>query len=328
MGTTIVTTYRNPDLDGVASAIALAGYLEFRDGGMVTPVLFGQLDPETAFVMQRFEIEPPRSVGACPPADALYIVDTHDPAQLDPSIPVALVRGIIDHHTSGDPSAFPNATIQNEAVGAVATLLAEQFDAAAFEADPALLRLLHAAIISNTLNFTTPSTTDRDREAAAWLTGLAPIPSGFAEEMLQARSQFGTQSTAALLATNLKPFTFAGISYGIVQIEGIGVEEVLARTDLISELTILRNAQGLEHAFATGVDVGQGATYVIADGPETRHVLSGALGMQFANSILRIGRVLQRKTDFVPQLSAYYDSISSKAALGGQTDAGDRDDGN
>src|SRR3972149_5302242 len=120
-----VLAYVNPDTDGVCSSIGYSYLKRLTAGEHFLPVIFGSLNSETHFVLNYFEVEPPLSNPEISMDSKIAIVDTHHVGQLPSSLPLQNVIEILDHHPAGNPAAFPNAMIQNENLGAVATIIAE-----------------------------------------------------------------------------------------------------------------------------------------------------------------------------------------------------------
>jgi len=298
----IVTSYINPDLDGVASAMVWADYLERFKETHATPVVFGRLDDETMLVLGVLELGHPEIVPVCPDVEAIYLVDTHDPVQLDNTIPREHVVAIIDHHSSGNPNAFPNANVENYPIGAVATVLAERIKGEQLQFDQKFLALLAAAIISNTMALSAPSTTERDSKMLTWLSTVAPLPVGLKEQMLQTRSRLAGKPTQTLLLENYKEYRIESVPIGIVQLEGTDVMSFLLRPDLYGEITELRRLRSISHIVVSVVDALDHKTYVTTDEVVTRTLLEDALSLQFTGKIAVVDKILLRKTDLVPGL--------------------------
>jgi manganese-dependent inorganic pyrophosphatase len=302
MPTAIVTTYRNPDLDGVASAIVWAALLARNDDLDAIPVFFGTLDSETRLVLDALRFQQPLELlSTCPVVEQIYVVDTHDASQLDPSVSTEKVIAILDHHQSGDQSDFPNATLDNQPVGAVATLLAETVESRITPLEPAFLQLLNTAIISNTLNFAAPSTTERDTNAHSWLSAKAPLPNTLAEQMSMQRSVLHP-NTSALLERNLKLYTISGHRIGIVQVEGSHTQTLLSRSELPFALEALRGQFSVHHIFLSVVDTATNITFLYAADQQIKILLEQRLDLHFMGNVASSPRILLRKTDLVPLL--------------------------
>lgn len=165
--TILVTSYINPDLDGVASALAYAELLK-KKGQAAEAVLFGKPQPEVDFFTKKYDYHFPIESGDQKSRWKSYVVvDTSISKRLPKFIDPVKVVEILDHHPAETGEEFPNAKIQNEDVGAVATLVYERTLKEDFELDKGLARLIYAGIFHNTSNLL--SSTQRDLETIAKL---------------------------------------------------------------------------------------------------------------------------------------------------------------
>lgn len=296
-----VTSYVNPDTDGVCSSIGFAHWRQRVSGAVVEAVIFGEPDAETVYVLDYFSVNLPLCNINPQSSDLFAIVDTHHPNQLASVIPRNNVVTIIDHHPLGSPSAFPQATLQNESVGAAATLVAERFRADCFIPERPVAGCLAAAIVSNTLDFRAPSTTERDRRAYEWLTEIAPIARGFIDQMFHVRSQHLTTSTGDIIMSDYKEFPFDGYLVGISQLETMEPHSIIERDDLTSTLSQIKRERELAYMIVNIVDLRQEESTIIADGVDTAKLVEAALGQPCPRGQAKFNRILLRKTDLVPQ---------------------------
>ncbi|MBN2108537.1 MAG: DHH family phosphoesterase [Deltaproteobacteria bacterium] len=301
-GRCYVFSYVNPDTDGVCSAIGYSRFKRSTSGEGFLPVVFGTLNNETAFALEHFGVETPVMNPVLPQDCAIALVDTHHVRQLPAHMPLANVVEILDHHPAGDPAAFPNAAIQNDRIGAVATLVAERFKACPLEPDSTTAGLLLAAIISNTLNFSAPSTTDRDKEACAWLQKIAPADPDFACRMFESRSGIDSLSTQELLLADYKEFSLGGFVVGISQIESMDFQKISERADLMSSLERIKAHRRIDHVFLNCIDILKKKALLVCCDPVTQEKLTRALGADFKNNRAYFDHIVLRKTDLLPQL--------------------------
>lgn len=310
MGNYYVFGYINPDTDGVCSAITYADYLRKSQSVPATAVILGEMKPETKFVLRQVGIERPPSISHFQSTDKLYIVDTHQLNQLPTDLPLASVVEILDHHPSGNPEAFSNAVIVNEKVGAVATLIAEKYKNARITPDEKIAALLYSAIVSNTLDFKAPSTTDRDRTASDWTLAFANFPDNYVDMMFQARSDLEAKSTLEILMSDYKEFDFSGVKVGISQIETTDLETFLAREDLALVLQSIQRQKRQAHILFNGVDIRRQVCVLVTPEARTCRVLEAAVGASFSGYIAHFNRILLRKSDITPQLTEYFQQNS------------------
>ncbi|USX56225.1 DHH family phosphoesterase [Lentzea sp. HUAS12] len=287
-------------------SIAYAELAERTRNDHFQPVAWGQINPETRLVLARFGVEPPPAAVQLVGDYLVVLVDTHHPQQLPEKLDATRVIEIIDHHPAGHPEAFPRAAVQNEEVGAAATLIAERFRTAGFSPSPPVAGLLAAAVISNTLNLSAPSTSERDHAVLEWLRPVASIPDSFVREMFNALSDTSELTTAELLVRDYKAFRIGRIMVGITQIEATEPGVLINRADLSERLCELADARDdAEHVFLSVIGLLDHTTTVVAVHPATRELLTRSLGLEFDGDIARAPRILLRKTDFVPGLIAF-----------------------
>ena len=163
----IVTSYINPDLDGIAASYAYAEYFE-KTGQLASYCFEGQPKKEVSIVCNLFDI----SLTSCNigKEDYITIVDTNTIKDFPSFVDINNVVEIIDHHVpSQDTPKFLNAKVQIELIAAVATLIAERF----YENNIPISRnsaiLLYYAIISNSINLHSQNTSSKDIEMLKWL---------------------------------------------------------------------------------------------------------------------------------------------------------------
>jgi manganese-dependent inorganic pyrophosphatase len=298
----IATTYPNPDTDGVACIIAYAEYLRSQKEMNTEPVFKGQLHPETVFVLKFFNVSNPKSAECCSGDHEIFLFDTHHSTQVEGFVDCSKVLEIYDHHPNGNPEVFPQAEIINELVGAAATLVAELFQKKQYNLSLEHAGLLYAAIISNTLDFTAPTTTDRDKQAATWLLSRINVPKNFAYLMFEARSNFDSYSTDSLIESDCKIFEIGGLKFAISQIEGVGVERVLRRDDVNCALTRLAEKKETTMTLLSAVDIYKQHTTIVPANEEVRTKLTEALGFDFTSGFAFVDKILLRKSDIVPPL--------------------------
>ena len=307
-----VTTYRNPDLDGVACSVAYAEFLRAQ-GIDARAGIFGHGDRETQFVMDKVGADMPEDAeGIVQECEAIVLTDTTEAQTISPAIDVEKVTEIIDHRAHHDAHRFPHVRIRIELVGAAATLVAERFRDAGITPSRAAATLLYCAIASHTINFRAHVTTERDRTIAQWLNAIAGVDDAFVHAMFRARSHF--DSPAALerfLYDECAVFTLAGKVVGITQVEFVNVVQCIA--DHYALLTVFNAAamQGknkrntvLDYAFVTMVDLDVCRNTFIATHAPSRALVEAVLQVTFdARGVAHYDDIIMRK-EIVPRLEA------------------------
>jgi manganese-dependent inorganic pyrophosphatase len=298
--TAIIIPYSNPDLDGVACAITLANL----QGAPWSAHIVGEIDEETKAVLAALGFVAPPQAPNWAGVEQIWLVDTHHPNQLPADLPRDLVVRVTDHHPGGAPDHFPNAAIENELVGAAATLVAERFRGGPDRIPSAEACLLQAAILSNTLDFKAPATSSRDHAMFGYLGQIAPLPTEVVRRMAIARRSKLTRDTRAIVESDVKIFDTPHGQVAVSQVEVGGALDLLEREDLRPCLARLAEALQVNAAMINLVDLDRVESALLSTSPALISLLGSALGESpDALGIVRARRVLQRKSDIVPYLA-------------------------
>jgi manganese-dependent inorganic pyrophosphatase len=298
--TAIIIPYSNPDLDGVACAVVLAKL----QGAPWSAHILGEVDEETRTVFDALGLVAPTQAPEWGDVELIWLVDTHHPNQLPADLPCDRVVRITDHHPGGAPDRFPNAVIENEPVGAAATLVAERFVGAPDGIPSAEACLLQAAILSNTLNFKAPATSPRDRAMFGCLGKIAALPPEVVQAMAIARKSKLMMGTQAIVESDVKIFDTPRGRVAVSQVETGGALDLLERDDLRSCLARLEESNQVSSVVINLVDLDRDESALLSTSPVLIGVLGAALGERpNPLGIIRAHRLLQRKSDIVPHLA-------------------------
>jgi len=177
-GKILVTAQPNPDIDRVACIIGYSELLQ-KQGIDAHPGIVGNIHREALFILENFNVNYSKvSEKSISGFDEFILVDSSSRTGLSENIDINKVVEIIDHRKSNEAHVFKNAKIQIEFVGAAATLIVEKFMESGTELSEGSRILLYGAIVSNTLNFKSNTTTGRDKKAAEWLKKRLNLPYG------------------------------------------------------------------------------------------------------------------------------------------------------
>jgi manganese-dependent inorganic pyrophosphatase len=300
-----VFPYINPDTDGVCASLSYS----FLNNDF-TPVIFGNFDNETKFVLNTLEIDYPKQVTEISNDSKIALVDTHHITQL-PQINLNNVIEVIDHHPAGDSDKLPNAKIQNEEVGSACTLITERIIASGIIPTREIAGLLSFAIISNTLNFTAPSSTQRDENALEWLSKHIIISEASIFGMFKARSDISAFETYDLLLSNNKVFEIENKKISIIQLELAEVETLISRTDFKEAILKVQSKKQSDYCLFSGVDIFKRQSIIVVPTENEKELISNAMNIDFINDTAIVNRILLRKTDFVPSIQKYLAKLNA-----------------
>lgn len=258
-----------------------------------------------------------RYVGICrqrdalnPPRLKLILVDHNEPGQAVGSIDEADIIEVIDHHRLGNTTTRMPIRFTVDVVGSTSTLVTERINDAGLSAPPELAGLLLAGLLSDTLILTSPTTTDRDHEAAQrlgrWAFVVGSPLSGetvqsFGEKVIGAGTGLATRDAADAVSADLKLYEAGGLTFGVAQVEVTSLVELDEhRERLLEALIKLRDARGLDFAMLMVTDVVRGSSRLLLSSPLP--VLDGLPYAKLPDGTLRAQGVVSRKKQLLPAL--------------------------
>lgn len=211
-------------------------------------------------------------VGICRQRDALHpprmrliLVDHNEPRQAVPALDEADLIEILDHHRLGNPSTHTPIRFTVDVVGSTSTLVSERIHEAGLSAPPPLAGLLLAGLLSDTLILKSPTTTDRDHQAAERLSrwafmGGSPLAGeniqSFGEQLLAAGAGLTTRDPAEIVNTDFKQYETSGHKFGIAQVEVTSFNQLDEHLDSLRKaLSDLADSKGLDFAMLMVTDV-------------------------------------------------------------------------
>lgn len=201
--------HKIPDTDTVASAISYAWYLQEIQGISATPYVLGDINKETAYVLDVFDVPKPIQLDTVRVGDQVVIVDTNNPEELPDNLDDAEIIEIIDHHklTGGIATKTP-LSITMRPMASTASLIYTIANPELHSMPKHIAGLLLSAIISDTLKFKSPTTTREDIEIAGELAKIAEVDlDEHAQAMFANKSDISDLSDHELILSDSKVFT-------------------------------------------------------------------------------------------------------------------------
>lgn len=141
------------------------------------------------------------------PRRRFVLVDHNESTQSVPNIEKADIIEIIDHHRLGDLTSDKPIAFRSEPLGATATIISKMFLESQIEPDLDIAGLLLSAIIADTLNFKSPTTTKQDRKMAQHWSDLTGLDiEELSESIFKASSKMLMDDLNTLLMSDMKEY--------------------------------------------------------------------------------------------------------------------------
>ena len=149
----------------------------------------------------------------------IILVDHNEFSQSVRAIDKAEVLEVIDHHRINDFSTKRPVAFRNEIIGSTATIVATMFRENQIPIPQNLAGLLLGALLSDTMNFHSPTTTDKDRQTANILAAMADLDiDEFAKDMFAVTANTEGRTLTEMLNQDMKIYDVRETKFSISQV--------------------------------------------------------------------------------------------------------------
>ena len=303
--TTLVFGHKSPDTDSTGSPIIWAWYLSQVKGTPAKPVLLGEPNTEAAFVLRHWGLDKPAIISDVTADDKVVIVDTNNPAELPPSINEAQIQAIIDHHllVGGIKTKSP-IDITIRPLACTATIMHDLMGADLAQAPRAIKGAMLSCILSDTLEFRSPTTTPHDRAVAEKLAadlGVA-IPA-FAAELFAAKSDVSAFSDAELLRMDSKEYTVDGKELRVSVLETTAPRVLLDRkAALMAAMPGVAKEDGADQVLLFIVDILNEEATLLVPNDFVKTIAEASFPCTVTGDTVVLPGIMSRKKQIIPAL--------------------------
>ncbi len=293
--------HKNPDTDSVCSAIAYQDFLT-KQGVEARAFALGELNNETRLVLEKFRVEMPEIISELPQGSEVVLVDHNEEKQTINNVEEVDIVEVFDHHKVDFKTDKP-ISILIKPLGSTCSIIAEKYFEDDIELDKKIAGLLLAAILSDTLFFRSPTTTNKDKELAEKLAKIAEIDNMevLSLEMFNAKSDLGDIEVEDLIKLDYKTFTFKDGDYGIGVMETTNVDYGLDRKDkILNKLAEIKEADSLKGVYFVIVDILNEKGYALYSGGDEKELFTKLFKAEDQEGVLFVDKLISRKKQIVP----------------------------
>ena len=298
--------HRSPDTDSTCSAPIWAWYLTEIKKVPASAKVLGEPNNEAKFVLDYWGMTSPDILGELAADTPVVIVDTNNPDELPQNINECQIREIIDHHKwVGGLVTKDIVNITVRPLGCTATLMIELMgNKAADEMPDGLKGLALSCILSDTLAFKSPTTTDQDRTVAGRLAAELKVDiETYANQMFNAKSDISGLSDRSLIAMDSKDYVIKETKYRVSLLETQTPEAVLSRREgLKNAMSDISASSDVDQILLFVIDISkEEATLIIPDG-HTKALVEQAFGVKTTEDTVVLPGIMSRKKQIIPAL--------------------------
>ena len=297
--------HTGPDTDATCSALIWEWYLNDVQGKPAQAFVQEPPNTEAAYVLNHWGVAMPATLGVLTPDDEVVIVDTNNPEELPDNINETNIAEVIDHHLlAGGLKTKTPIKFTIRPVAATATVMAWQIGRDMAAMPDAIKGLMLSCILSDTLEFRSPTTTPTDRALAERLVGELglDIPA-YAADMFAAKSDVSAFSDAELLRMDSKIFEVDGKKIRVSVLETTSPAAVLDRkADLITAMDSVAREDGADQILLFVVDILNEQATLLIQNDSVKGIAEASFGATVTGDSVVLPGVMSRKKQVVPYL--------------------------
>jgi len=298
--------HKSPDTDSTGSPIIWAWYLNTVKGIAAAPKLLGEPNTEAAFVLKRWNLDKPEIIAGVDAGAPVVIVDTNNPAELPDGINDADITTIIDHHklVGGLETKGP-IDITIRPLACTATIMVDLMGDDASKMPEAIKGAALSCILSDTLEFRSPTTTDHDRAVAEKLAAdLGVDIASYAAELFEAKSDISAFSDAELLRMDSKEYEVGGKQFRVSVLETTAPKLVLDRKDsLMASMVDVAQEDGADQVLLFVVDILNEEATLMVPNDLVKTVAEKSFGATVTGDTVVLPGIMSRKKQIIPNLT-------------------------
>ncbi|AEF93850.1 Inorganic diphosphatase [Desulfotomaculum nigrificans CO-1-SRB] len=232
----------------------------------------------------------------------VILVDHNEYGQSAEGLNEAEIVEIIDHHKLGDISTAVPISFRNMPVGSTCTIIHQMFKELNIDLSKEIAGILLAGIISDTLFFKSPTTTQMDRQAVDELNLVLNLNlDNFAMQMFKVGTSLEGNSIEEIFYKDFKQFDLEGYKVGIGQVFTLDIEDVFNRKEQFIEFVHKTHEnKGYFLTLLVITDILKEGSYLIFR-CENNSFISVAFNVEPTQGIFVPG-IVSRKKQVVPQI--------------------------
>lgn len=233
----------------------------------------------------------------------VILVDHNETEQSVSGLEDAEIIEIIDHHKLGDLTTNKPINFRNMSVGSSNTIVYLMYNEARVEIPKNIAGIMFSGIISDTLNFTSPTTTNIDIEAAIKLAEIAGINRDeYANKMFKAGTDLTGKTIEEVINSDLKVFQIEDEKIAVSQVLTLSAEEILTKQDeYIETMEKMKEAKGYSMLVIFITDIMKKGSFMLYC-ENSKKRLERAMGLDEIHQGIFMEGILSRKKQIVPKI--------------------------
>ena len=302
----MVFGHKSPDTDSTGSPIIWAWYLKHVKNIDTEPVLLGQPNSEALFMLDYWGIEKPKIIDNLDSGSSVVIVDTNNPDELPENINDCEIQTIIDHHklVGGLQTKHPIDVVIRP-LACTATVMIEIMGADITTKMPTMIKgAALSCILSDTLEFRSPTTTDLDKSIAKKLAkDLGIDMKSYASQLFTAKSDVSNYTDPELILMDSKKYNVGDKKLRISVMETTKPTEILRRKkSLFKAMEQIEEKEGVDQILFFVIDILKEEATLLMPNNLVKEITEKSFGKSSEGDTIVLPGILSRKKQIIPQL--------------------------
>jgi manganese-dependent inorganic pyrophosphatase len=303
---TYIFGHTTPDSDSIVGAISLS-YLKNQLGEDCIPTRQGEINPETAFILEKFGYQAPE-LKTSYAGESVYLIDFMESSQSPEDISEATILGIVDHHKLGDLKTNAPLEMWVRPVGCSNTIVKQMFDYYNIEIPKELAGMMMCAILSDTVIFKSPTCTKEDTKACKELAEIAGIEDykALGMEMFIVKSDVLNATKRELVLRDFKDFNMNGNKIGVGQLEVVDLSVFdNMKDELFDAMAELKAEESRHSVLLLLTDIMQEGSQLLVLSDDNSKI-EKAFNVTLKDNQVWLPKVMSRKKQIIPFLEEQF----------------------
>ena len=234
----------------------------------------------------------------------LILMDHNEVSQSVENVLDAEILEIVDHHRIGDIQTSKPIMFRNQLVGSTSTIVTLMFLENGFEPEARLAGLLLGAIISDTLNFNSPTTPLVDKQVAEVLAEKAELNiDEYAQELFSMSSSLKEIGLTEIIEHDIKEYAISNMKLMLGQMNLYHLEELKdIKDELLKTMEAYCAEKKLDVLLMIFTSIEKNGSVMYYAGKQ-KWIVEEAYPTLLNGEDILIEHVVSRKKQIIPRLS-------------------------
>lgn len=231
----------------------------------------------------------------------VILVDHNEMGQSVEGLDEAEILEIIDHHKIGSIATNMPINFRNMTVGSTNTIIYSLYNESNVTIPKNIAGIMLSGIISDTLKFTSPTTTEYDKYVAERLADISGVDiEEYSKKMFKAGTNLKGKTIEQILDGDLKVYDEKNKKIAIAQVLTLNSDDILnKKEEYIKKLNELKVSRGYDLFLLCVTDIIKDGSYIFFD-EENIELVSDAFSINDIYEGYFFSKCLSRKKQLVP----------------------------